>query len=716
MAGDLGVVHLTDLHCGLSSAPEWQEAILLALRGIKADNTLNVRGIAVTGDLADSPGPDGMARAQVVIDRAADALGLGHTTQAQRERIWLVDGNHDYRPHGFLAGRNSEGIEAGKHLKRLNVFADPEVGLLVAGLDSSGAGRLARGYVTQQDLMRLEAEVLAKTALGSYRYRIALVHHHLLQLPSEPRETRGLLARARGWLFDEGFKLLDNAAVVAQRLLALGFDLVLHGHEHQPFAAKISRLEYGADRAMAVLGGIEASRGFQVLRFRLNGEVQVERYERAQGRYEPDRPLTIWSAEDWRRLEWGRESSNQGWYERLELRKDLDASGDLAQRHKLVGLHGSRNTPLLEIPFNLSTQENFGICKVHSIGALDGRSPWKDPLPEPAAQIDLGIPLEPSASADRPHPGLVVHSTVYNGFALTSQDAALRGHSAVESTYISVRRPARWLKLIMRFPSGCIPEDTPELIVYRVISDQKLKADLGETARAADRLAYDQKFGILIFDCDWVMPEYRYVIEWKLPNVPSGREKDGILARETVRALFDLHAARRFTLDTSLRQIKFDVCTQALDCKPHEADQVEMSLSAFNPIESVTRMISGTYTETAAQRLAAFPWGVGVQGLAMRRRRPAFVDTAEPGAAGIYRSLEGCPRDRFVLCVPIGLPLGRADVGELLADPSLPCLIVSFASSSQSGNLERLKDTDLCSAVSSQLSEGVVRMLLSADL
>ncbi len=88
MTRDLGIIHLTDLHWPARGQPIWSGALIAALRDVGADATLQVAGLAVTGDLVDDPSEPGFINVAEFLDRLTNLLNLAGTPQNREQRVW----------------------------------------------------------------------------------------------------------------------------------------------------------------------------------------------------------------------------------------------------------------------------------------------------------------------------------------------------------------------------------------------------------------------------------------------------------------------------------------------------------------------------------------------------------------------------------------------------------------------------------------------------
>jgi 3',5'-cyclic AMP phosphodiesterase CpdA len=430
---DIGIVHITDLHYPNRSAAKWREPFMHAMSGIP-DDTLQIRGLAVTGDLVDSPNETGFRNVAAFLNDVAKVLRLpGASEEEQGKRIWIVDGNHDYRAFGNIR-ISRQGIVTGGYLRRVSKYTHEEEGLLVIGLNSCSTGQLARGGVSQSDLDSI-ASLLDQDRdfLAAARYRVALIHHHLLPLPAQPTEHLGRIGRALSKVFDPGFKLLKNGGLVTRYLLQNGFDLVLHGHEHQAFAASISYHDLQRPASLSVVGGVAAAEGFQVIRFQAHGGVYVEKhsYVPTEGAVVRTPKMLLWNHADWQRMEWERASRSSGWYRRLQLEHVLDAIGDVEETDEIIEIHAGDGKTIERIDREVFVNpEHLGSCEIQSIyDKEDDRFYSRSQISDPSPRIQYSIDLKPAARPDRPHKGFIIKYMLYNGFSVTARDAVLRNQT-----------------------------------------------------------------------------------------------------------------------------------------------------------------------------------------------------------------------------------------------------------------------------------------------
>jgi predicted phosphodiesterase len=251
------ILHLSDLHLGeyqrTRSNPLMADQVLRDTENLVASN---VDFVVITGDLTSNIAPERELHPLEFESAAEFIMAIMEGLALSLDRLVVVPGNHDvtWVPES-LSGRISA--------NRLNTVnyrnfyhtlfgVKPDVdffhwrssvehGIVVVGLNSCVAEENAEsawvGKVGDAQLRRL-AEVVrdAEQALGGPAVKVAALHHHLVPVSY----SESLIDPRRP------ISLTVDAEAVMRRLLQLGFDVTLHGHQHQPFVGTEGRI-YGTD-------------------------------------------------------------------------------------------------------------------------------------------------------------------------------------------------------------------------------------------------------------------------------------------------------------------------------------------------------------------------------------------------------------------------------------------------------------------------------------
>ena len=193
--GPFVIAHISDLHCGET----YFESNLLE-RAISEVNDLEPDIVIVSGDLTTFGFKHEYQLAREYIDRI------------RCESVVVIPGNHDSRNVGYV------------HFEEL--FGDRQSvlrkdGVTVVAVDSTEPD-LDHGQIGRGRYRWIEEQF----AGGESRFRIFVLHHHLLPVPGTGRE--------RNVVYDAG-----DAIECLQRA---GVHLVLSGHKHVPYAWRLENL------------------------------------------------------------------------------------------------------------------------------------------------------------------------------------------------------------------------------------------------------------------------------------------------------------------------------------------------------------------------------------------------------------------------------------------------------------------------------------------
>jgi hypothetical protein len=423
------------------------------------------------------------------------------------------------------------------------------------------------------------------------------------------------------------------------------------------------------------------------------------------------------TAVEWE-VTWDDRSRDAGWYDLLEVCKEIDQFGDIVQRHRIRRIHGPNTGKIEAVPYEYYAAPKFGTCVLDCI--TDEQAKWSSPdLPTPETKLKGQLKLHPPATAKQMHAGFTVDSRVINSFAMTEPEAKQRGHHPIEETQVAASFPVRHFRLAFFFPAGYQP--TQMRVVARR-SEGGLPADqwpedAKETTRVAPCLFYHQGRGCAVLTIERYCPEYHYTLSWGLPPAPDPPVEEAIRARDQINTLLGLGDNERKEPEATLSSIRDEVWNQFFSLR-RDKPRLQLSLLAYDEKLAATRVVLTTDDD---RRNDEFPRGVGVAGWVMKRRKPFFVDTQDSRNAGIYKRIEGRPQDRHLLCVPLPLPTFSQRRKELLVNPAMPCLIAALTCTDESGNMGLLKEEPphpanvesgkLQGAVSSALAERLLDLL-----
>lgn len=253
--GHAGVLHLSDLHFGSDhgfkngpSPDYFQISLLDRIVGSLASPPACV---VVSGDLTTRAEDAGLRAARVFLEQLAEKLSI------PRDAIVLVPGNHDIpiddpeltRDYANeLAFRETLQLFYGEHreLERIHDIRDAEGRHLIIGVLNSSRPRhrenMDYGYVGRDRSGPLFASMKAVAARPRRPVWSAVaLHHHLVpaQLVEIPEDDH-----------KRPISLCLDAGELVSLAQTNGVQTLLHGHQHLPFVASISRIaEFSADGA-----------------------------------------------------------------------------------------------------------------------------------------------------------------------------------------------------------------------------------------------------------------------------------------------------------------------------------------------------------------------------------------------------------------------------------------------------------------------------------
>jgi 3',5'-cyclic AMP phosphodiesterase CpdA len=682
---DIAIVHLTDLHFGSPWVrPLWVADMTAALARLASNNDISIFGLAVTGDLVNGPESNALLLVRDAIKEWARNLGLtapndDATEPGAREpdwsRIWIVDGNHDYRKWGLFRLKKTDGIAEGQLLARADCFhGDPEKRFLILGLNSSKRGPVARGRVELSDLRNFQRRVEANRTTG-FRYRIALIHHHLLPLPERASEFDAGTERLKRIIYDESSKLLANAGLTTEILLGGDIDLVLHGHEHKEFSASVSYHDpRKGSRVMAVVGGPNCATGFQVVYFRRTGDVDLVRYKFGNGGFEEHAEIRLWSYDEWKRAEWDRLRRVSGYYERAISSAELFEIGDLRQSTEVTNIFGGTNA----IPHLAWSREAgdkvFGRVQLENVHDKEtGRDIPRSKLPPVGPEYSFKYELMPPATSSQRNRGFIAVGFSRNNMSITQEDAALvnkkppeDGAPFTELLRFSYQYPVRRLTYFLRFPPEFAPEQVR--VVARMDRNGSQVEDTAETLRAASKLIYRRSDSLVVLDLDWVTQHHEYHLSWELPSQSLlYRDLDRANTNRQAIALMESRLGADKELANDTKSVLSDIRKRCFD-RIVELGKVSRSTASIVTIgnddigiwvldcdRNVVRPIAGTYADTSPFWNAELQYGAGIRGATMRRGINEFYPPRAVRKSDFYHQLNGCPREEQLFCVPVPL-------------------------------------------------------------
>lgn len=275
--GDIVMLHLSDLHTGSEHAfrvPKTGRAVV-GDRTFLAEYIQNdlerlgvagrVDGLLLSGDITCTADGGEFARAAEIIVDIATRAGI------PKDAIALVPGNHDiqWQPGEFSQRHSANGNVSRENFDRFykEVVGHspefPEITRLksrngsevidVVCLDSNHVEGPEAAGIGMIDPAKLDAVAhkLAKTTLEQpqQQRRVWLMSHHHY-VPVCDVDTKDALSRK--------VSVMANASRVLNLARSIEAEVIVHGHQHQPFLSQLSRWTGGTDdgalRPMLLIG------------------------------------------------------------------------------------------------------------------------------------------------------------------------------------------------------------------------------------------------------------------------------------------------------------------------------------------------------------------------------------------------------------------------------------------------------------------------------
>jgi predicted MPP superfamily phosphohydrolase len=671
------IVHLSDLHFPKGGArPPWVEPFHEAIEQIASNPDSEIYALAITGDLVDSPDEEAFQTVKEFLSLSLTKAGILADGLPNMARVWVVGGNHDYKTYGIFrrtfGGKRDYPTSSGVNLLT-DPFEDQSRQFQVFGLHSGEDGLLARGKVPLKQLKNIAKRCRECDRNGvSFAYRLALIHHHLIPLPSPPEEwDTSTMDSLKRRIDDEAFMLLGNAGLTTAYLLDNGFHLVLHGHKHKEFLAQVRHSSSGSEwrYPLIVIGSPEIKKGFHVLHFTTDCDVKLEQWFLGYKEYERQSRMTLLEYEDYQQLRWKRLKRTIGYYEETVTYFNLSSIGDATQVTSVKNIFGGLQSSISELTFRMrSVPSNRGAVTFDSVVDLNtGRKVLREGETTPGPNASYVFKLVPAASCDKPHKGFKMTRSSRNTYSITTDDGMLRSRQSdvnVDATHekytVKFLHPIEDFKMWFSFPNGYAPTS---IDIKALIKDTH-KLDVAETKRCQSTVHFNNYLGVMFMHLKWITPDYEYDVGWDLPDlklpVEWNRHED--LAQSYLDFFLEIDPRDRSTwINIALVELQKDLISDRFgDIKGQEKEALEVGLFAFSSRQQDDRLhvvpVAGTYDYNSSYWNFQIPWGDGVRGLALRRGRPEFYSAKRSANNQIYVAPPDCSKDKFLLAVPVVLP------------------------------------------------------------
>jgi predicted phosphodiesterase len=667
------IAHISDLH--LSSDDAWNNFQALTSDILELNPKPSL--IIASGDFLDHP-DSGVFHLMRRVSSKALGLKVPKTfTDIQTGLIELcrqcgdcqlvvVPGNHDYRQFGLTSWSNqSAGFE-----KVFTGWREPLMLLqhtrpvAIFTLDSNtndARVNAARGYVGKEEYLRLRNEFKKLKEASSpevfdQAFKIVVLHHH--PLPIADSEEAGY------WTTDR-FLGLDDAGIFMREMAILGVDLVLHGHKHHPFNARVEVRAGPAVHDLTILAAGSAcisgsENSFNVitlephavsaqLRVRKTGVAFIENTSFPILNYEKFR--------DWAFQAFVDDPATIHVSERLVLTYSVLEYGDADVSNERRGLRCASPSKVgffpvrLECPhgtfadYRLVTDPNdmidvgFEADEKTKDGLVSGRIVFDPPIDSKTEEVDYEESYR-----------------LYNAFALTpGQRFRMNGEDTPEWVGVRFKNPVRKLVINVHFAGIDLPSSIRPA-VYGADRDPELEElrwckpnlHISKLAKTATLTVSKPRSGL------------SYCIEWDLPPDPRSQlsaERQGQCAEIRSRLL---------ELDTKSLALNslspvFGEKHKRLAKEFHTPlEKLHLGLMVYDPTANHLRYVAGV--------MEAPYWNYSLlegQGVAGRAHKVKFAQIyprgVQPRMAFAAAPPAGQKQSEILICVPLLFPVFKTE-------------------------------------------------------
>jgi 3',5'-cyclic AMP phosphodiesterase CpdA len=693
------IAHISDLHLSSDDARtnfrSLKEAIL----------ALDPKPLAIiaSGDFLDHP-DDGLMPAaarkfNAILGRPAP-YSLADVREQLKElcqkcgencRLIVVPGNHDYRQFGLTAWRNSSAeFEKSFPDWRDSVMLLNEVRpVAVFCLDSNTNDariNVARGCVGKEEFLRLRQEIeklrVKNADAFTKAFKIVVLHHHPLPIAD---------AEESGYWGTDRFLGLDDAGIFMREIATQEIDLVLHGHKHYTFNARIEVTAGSILRDVTIVAAGSGSKPGHENSFNLitigSRSVEAELWVRTKGVSFFARPafsiLDYDRFRDWAYRLFQNDKETKYISERTVFSYSVLEYGDSDVSCERRGMRSGQHSNLEAIPVRKECSHgtfadyqlrktsdhmvdiDFGPDLNNADGLVTGITTFKPPVgPETAVSFEETYRL-------------------YNAFALTQeQRRRMGGVDAPENVMVKFANPVGEFVLNIHFAKEIeLPSDI-RLIIY---SGERSSPDLDELRRWGQHLRVSKLTRTATLAVSKPLRGLTYGMEWDLPPESPNPLPVAIQGR--------CDEIRRKLLEPITRELLRTIFAEEHARLAQEyvtpPDRVHLGLMVYDPNLGCLRFVAGVM-ENAFWDYRLFE-GQGIAGRAhklkcalvyvRRNIKPRMDFSAAPP--------RGVKRPEILICVPLRYPVSQttANPGEVIA-------VITLGTDYQASDLLKIDEND----------------------
>jgi predicted phosphodiesterase len=582
------LVHLSDLH--LRNEKSWAtlKAVGLMVPRYKP------KALIVSGDFLDHPDPPVLARVRDTLLNICEKCG-------DNCQLIVVPGNHDYKEFGLFrrkAANEEFKMIFGDWQKPRLLQIEGGRDLAIFTFDSNTNNPMvnfARGCVGNKEMNRFDeahAQFLQQAGFED-AYKIAVLHHHPLPI-ADTEES--------GHFQTDAYLGLEDAGLFLRKMAKREVDLILHGHKHAPFLARVQvDIDQQTNRELVILAAGSGCRrpgacSFNIIEF--NGAtVNAVVLESSAGTdFHARAPTPLLSYDRFR----------DRVYELYVRDENVDRTVQLEAHHYSILEYGDcdRSVERQNVrvksgrevtTWTVEKKCDHGIYAGFAVKATS--SGHSNPTFEEAADsgdgkltglIRFAVPLR---SEDAAPISFEESYRLFNAFALTKeQRQRMADHEHDEEIIVKIRYPIATLLICLRFPESV--ETLPSIQTVVHATDPPETQNLTERNWCQQNLHVSKLTQTAILTVAKPLENHCYGLRWQLPSeIPRGRSENVKTAAEAA------HVRKQFLRPQTRDDLQpmFDETLAELReaCGVGPTEHIELGMMVFDEARNRLRFVAG---------------------------------------------------------------------------------------------------------------------------
>jgi predicted phosphodiesterase len=678
------IAHVSDLH--LSNADAWENFKALKADILELDPKPSL--IIASGDFLDHPDSGFVPAAQEIFRGLFGREPPKNLASVRKEldalckqcgdicRLIVVPGNHDCRQFGLTAWKNHtpefDKVFPGWRDSLILLQEVRPVAIFCLDSNTNDARiNAARGCVGKEEFLRFRSEFdklrQSNPTVFDQAFKIVVLHHHPLPIAD---------AEEAGYFATDGFLGLDDAGVFMREMAAREIDLVLHGHKHYTFNARIEVTAGSLVRDLTILAAGSACKSgqgensFNVITIEPRA-VSTQLWVRTKGAsFFARSSFSILSYEkfrDWAYLSFESDPATKHVSDRLVLSYSVLEYGDCDVTYERRGLRCSSQSAMESFPVRVECPHGT----VADYRPLKTSDHMVDIDFKPGAETKDGlvsgiITFDPPLDSQTKPIDFEESYRLYNAFALTrEQRCRMSGSDRPERVGARFKNPVRELVICVHFAKVDLPSNIRPAVHGKDLDNP----DLDELHWCQPNLHVSKLTKTVTLTVSKPLRRLTYGIEWDLP--PDSRSQLSALHQGQC----DEIRGRLLELDTknlTLNPLQplFADEHRRLSAEYHTpVEKLHLGLMVYDPQIGSLRYVAGMVQEAFWHyRLCE---GQGIAGRAHklkcaliyvpRRIPPRMAFAAAPPARHV--------QPEILICVPLRFPVSQTEndvAGEVI--------------------------------------------------